>query len=396
MSAVPNVRIELDRSPPRFEPGETLAGTVHLSLPDTESGLEIREVWIRVAYRTPGQGRTDVGGKERVVLDSERRRLEPAEERSYRFDVPAPEGPPTQKGELFAVEWIVQAVADLPGFGQDASTSETFELVDTVVPAAVRAEPSQPKGEIRYVRLTDVPEEEADRIRSIPAVEWMPTDTSSEKRLRWFRSQGPRVQGCLKTCWGCSWLPFLLIPLMPLLVGVGMLRDGSYGLGSALMLVGLGISALWLYFADRRSGGGIRRWFSERVFGTFSLKAALDDLRRGGPIVWFVQLEPRRSVSVRRAIARLELEEQISAKPRQTGESSPTIRRTFGVHTFTLDDALEVSRGEEVLLAGNLTLPASWPASLYGRNSEFRWTLHVDLELDSGPDWHGQVRLDVR
>lgn len=386
------IRIELDRDPPRFQPGDRITGTVHVR---AEAGVDARKVWVRRVYRTSGPGTPAMGDPENVTLDEERQQLGAGDERSYPFELNAPAGPPSQSGEMVTVDWVVHAGVDLPRFKFE-TTFEPFELADTVVPAGAKASPSEPRGELRSVRLADLPAGEAEAIRALPAVGWLPADADAEKRARWYNGLPERAQGCVKTCWGCMWAPFLLIPLMPLLVGINLLRDGQTGLGAALLVIGLTISGIWIFMADRYTGGAIRRWLSERTFGSFALKAKLDELRRGGPLVWFAQVDPHRAVTVRRASARLELEERMSLnRARSGGGKGTTLKKVSGTHTFTLDDAIEVSRGEEVLIAGNLTLPVSWPASLYG-NSEFRWTLYLDLELDGGPDWHGQVRLDVR
>ncbi len=386
------IRIDLDRDPPHFQPGDRITGTVHVRAGEE---LEARKVWVRRVYRTSGRGTPAMGQPERRTLDDDPPPLVAGEERSYPFELTAPEGPPSQAGELVTLGWVIHAGVDLPWHKYE-TVFEPFDLADTVVPPEAKSEPSEPRGELRVVRLAELPGEEAEAIRSLPAVAWLPADAEGEKRARWYNGLPERAQGCVKTCWGCMWVPFLLIPLMPLLVGINFLRDDQPGLGLALVLIGLVISGIWVFMADRYTGGAIRRWFSERAFGAFSLKATLDELQRGGPLVWFVQAEPRRHMTIRRARARLELEERMWHKrSRSSDGKGALLRHVSHVHTLTLDDTVEVSRGEEVLIAGNVELPASWPASLYG-NSEFRWTLYLDLELDSGPDWHGQVRLDVR
>ena len=387
----PDVRVLLDRDPPVFAPGEPITGTVEV---ESREEVDAKRIWVRRAYRAEGERSLDIGATETVELEGARTLLEPGRVYRYGFELPAPEGPATYDGRILELGWAVQAVVELPGISaaKNASDRAVLTLEDPISRSAAGSPEAEP--EIRVVRLADLPPDEARAVAAMPVVEREIGDEPLARLLRW-RREHPRLGcGAIVAALGCFGMPLLLAMAVPAIAALQMLGRGQWLLGGTILLVALLIYSILLRMSDRALGGVIGPALTRARFGGVALKAQVGELRRGGTVSWFVQLDPRRDLTVRQATATLELEEVIHVQ-RSTEGGGVRVTEVPDRRSATLEQPVAAARGETTLVAGRLPLPVDWPASLYGR-SQLRWNLRVGLDLAGGPDFSRQIPLDVR
>jgi hypothetical protein len=95
------ITIETRDGSTRFEPGETVEGTVAWRLSPPPRSVEVRLLWY-----TQGKGDQDV-----VIVESEPFATPGAEDRRG-FVFRVPEGPFSFSGKLISLEWALEAVAE--------------------------------------------------------------------------------------------------------------------------------------------------------------------------------------------------------------------------------------------------------------------------------------------
>jgi len=127
------LEIRFDRPDRTYKPGEKITGTlVVLVGPD----CQCRKITLTPTWTTHGGGREDSATAEGQVLPGAV--WHDVEEASYPFELPAPSGPVSYRGDLFEVAWSLKAVADLP-LAFDAVAEEQFTLAHGDPSAAVAA-----------------------------------------------------------------------------------------------------------------------------------------------------------------------------------------------------------------------------------------------------------------
>jgi hypothetical protein len=97
---VSQIRIELARQSPAFEPGESVEGVATWQLDSPNTALEIHLTW-----RTTGKGIPDSACVETIRIDR------PGTQGSHPFSFKLPPGPYSFSGQLISLTWCIEAEA---------------------------------------------------------------------------------------------------------------------------------------------------------------------------------------------------------------------------------------------------------------------------------------------
>jgi hypothetical protein len=117
------------------------------------SSVELNRVEVRIAlnWRTSGKGDVEQGDEPLAIDVAMDERVEPDALRAFPFTLPAPDGPPTFHGKLLNVDWILEAFVH--------STRGSADAQEDVVLAGARTTilEGKPHGKVRSRALAAVP-----------------------------------------------------------------------------------------------------------------------------------------------------------------------------------------------------------------------------------------------
>lgn len=162
-----DVGLEFDRPDRTYRPGEEITGRVLL-----RSSVELHRCEVRIAlnWRTSGKGDVEQGD-DPIALDlAMDERVEASALRAFPFSLPAPDGPPTFHGKLLSVDWILEAFVHasrgsappLPGASWEFLT-EAADVEEDLVLAGARTTllDGKPHGKVRSRALAKIPTPES-------------------------------------------------------------------------------------------------------------------------------------------------------------------------------------------------------------------------------------------
>lgn len=343
-----DLEIEFDRRDRRFQPGETVTGTVHV---DVSTDCRCRGLTIARLWATHGMGTPTNGSEERRTL------FEGEWEEghySYPFSIELPNGPVSYRGDLLNVDWYLVAEADIP-WSFDPDDERDF----VVEPA--------------YHHI-DEPYRTGDP-------ECRHHEAAEERTVG--------MQGCGKWLVGGTLLMFsgmsctFSIPLF-LMMGDSLV-NGLWGMG----MVGLGGGIFYAFYALV-----LRNWLSERKIGSVDIDVDDQTVPAGESVTVEVSIPPESDAHINEITVLLEGKEKVRYRQ---GTDTKTATREFCEIEETLCDSIDVHLpdGESAQFDHEIAIPDDAPPSFFAYRNKVLWTIRVAIDIEGWPDWSDGIALDV-
>jgi hypothetical protein len=305
--------------------GETIRGVVRLRAP---RALRCRALNVRLAWSLRSGGELRRGVVRSVALGGGRW---PPGERLFDFEIEAPGGPPTELSSLVEFRWRVEARAEL-SFARVRRADAPFTLEAGEGGARVSIDDLAPLE----------PESFALSLAGV-VVLW----TATALMIAGF---------------------------------AGIISEEASGFIRA-------ITALWLLwlvgFALKATIDVVRRPIAERALGLVSLRRVSGDLGRG-PLVIEAAIQPRRSVEVGPACARL-----VARSTYVDSEGRTRVRIDYRSPALRFGGG-PLRRGRAVTWRGAIPVKDGLM-----RRSEGTWTIEVSVPIPRSPDWEGAIALPL-
>lgn len=365
------LEIRLDRTPPRFHPGETVDGAVRVHVNADTYAAPLR---VDVGFEAgTGSGGGSVLPTGVEVFEGEW--LE-GQDLEYRFSVELPPGPFTYDGQIVSLTWQVNAWADVPGLLNPFTIAD----IEVTPDPASEAEPDwigpyDPHADMRG-RVATALESAGREVR--------PPDTVK------LALPLPLKVGCLLVVLG----PFVVLAVgaVALIVATPFMLFGSLHGARPLtrvafaLLVGMMlVSLLRLQF--------VRNWFARLSLGSVQVTVEPELARPGEEVTVRVDFTPRRTMKGATVTARLEGFER--RRQRRPGGGTAVKRHDLYSTkvTLPLSGRLQASRSTRV--EGRVRIPPDAAPSFEVGPEAVLWTVRVTVEVAGGADWEGTEYLAV-
>lgn len=360
------VELRLEREDRVFSPGDPVRGTVQVTCGER---CDIRKMVLKREWRTHGRGTTERGGPEDMVLASQLS-LPSGGTRSFSFEFEAPGSPNTYRGRVINIDWYVRAEADM-AWARDP-TDEQEIIIQTAPDRDGADEPVD--APLRPVRLADLPAGALDRLQAVqPPKRFLLPRRAKEVKLS--SPAGCALVGCL-----------LVVFVLPILLFLGIFASAFVDVapGWVAGLVFLAIAALIGYFVFGN------RLAAQRL-GDTQLKLASQTVRRGSTLVWFLECQPARPVTLRTIVATLICKEVATSG---SGTTRKTHEEVLEQREMRLEN-VDLGGGEAVVFPGRFAIAGDAGCSFKGDTNEVRWDLKVSVDLPGWPDWSRTVPVEV-
>src|SRR3990172_7090821 len=130
--------------------------------------------------------------------------------------------------------------------------------------------------------------------------------------------------------------------------------------------------------------------------GSVQVEVSPLTLARGETVNCTVRLQPRGSIKLTEATAKLAATEHTSPRAGDS-DDAPThpCQQTVFQAREVIADGRTLSAGEEVLLRIALCIPPDAPCTFWGANNKLIWTVAVELKLKGRPDWTRTVPITI-
>lgn len=348
--------IHLEDEGTPYHGGDTVRGYVEVRV---DEDVRCDGLVAECRWRTHGKGSSVHGEPLRLELFQGDWRAGALQR--YPFELTLPHGPFTYHGRYLNVVWEVRAVADVP-WALDPKVER--EIVLAPVPDA----------EPRWVEFLGG----EGTVRLLPPV--------LRTRILGEPDPTPGKASPLGLILGFGCLALFALPAVGLAIGAWVfvsrwLRGEGDPVEALLMVV------MAVVFAIAFLGGGVRlvrRWIARKRLGQVTLKAEPVLLRAGGEVQVEIFCQPQKATTLNAAVARLEAEERVV---RGSGTNRKTYRHTVYSEQTELALGRNLPAGLPFQVQAPVKIPPDAPPSFQAHRNELRWTLTVELDLASWPDW---------
>jgi hypothetical protein len=326
-----DVSLGLDRPDRTYRPGEAITGQVVLRV---EEELTCSEVRLALHWRTSGRGDVEQGEAAALylVLDE---RLEVGE-RAVPFSLVAPDGPPTFHGRLLNVHWVLDAFVHT----NRGAVERQKELV--LVGARSALLHGRLRGKVRTRALADVPPSAAS-------------------------------------------LGLALLVSAIAAVTLAVMGNGAAALSFFMGVIGCGLAIVGV--------GMLLRPLAALRLGRVTLEVP-EEVAPGERLRVAMSFTPPRPVPLNGIRVTLRAEESATSATSGSGPETRTRKRSDFQETVWLSGPKTIEpRG----FTGDVELrvPPDAPASFQTAKNSICWTLHVEVDIPSWPDWSVEVPIVV-
>ena len=362
-----DLQIVFDRDDRTYLIGQKIAGSVRVT---AKEDCVCRKLTIASHWCASGHGTTDQGQpeEEQTLFSGAWRAGETA---AHPFEISAPPGPVTYRGALFNVGWQIRALADVAGI--EATASEDFVLL-----------PGQRSENLPPGTLDELPPQVTELIDK-PAGSY---------------------------AGGCSQVFAILFGVVALFVGLPCLAIGVLNLITFYIQVSLPISiptglvqSIFLIAV-----GGLFTSLGTRAFitllhaavarsrlGAIDVEVSPTPLRPGESVTCAVRLQPRGSIKLTEATAKITATEYaIGRTGNADGAITQTLKQVVHQSSATMVTERTIRGGESAVLTAVLNIPPDAPCTFWGGNNKLIWTLVVEIKMKRWPDWSQSIPLTVR
>lgn len=358
-----DLTIHLDDPSATYHPGDPVGGSLRCV---AHKDSTVKDLSVELLWRTHGKGNRDEGG--RTGLSVFAGELRAGDERSWRFTLTAPDGPPSYAGRIVNLGWLVRAQADVP-WAFDPKCE-----VDVVVHGSGGGgNASGDSGGLKTARQAM-----AQAMAGVGAA-----DRPKRSAI------GCAIFAVIVAVLGV----FVVIPLLGALlslvvVGAAGLSRGDWGEALVLLvplLVGAAVAAIAFKL--------LRPLLASRKIGPVTVTLPGGDHARGGQsLAVEVQTVPRSAGRLKGATVEL-IGEEVAVSG--SGTNRTTHRHRLHTEQMELAAARDFHPGLPMQLRGQVQLPGGAAPSLSTGNNRVHWRLEVHLDIERWPDWTGSQELVV-
>jgi hypothetical protein len=341
-----DVSISLNREDGRYSQGERIQGTVQVQV---REGGECKKLELSLGWSTSGQGSTDRGYYEIRTLFSGR--WTEGQTYSYPFELDAPVGPLSYRGQILSVNWRLIARADVPWIPSvlDPKAERTIEVTPIAGHRDVDYGPS-------YQRPEQRDERQQQMRRFLKTVAWFCAITGSFMILVAILTSLPDDAGSTGPTW-------FLFGLCDFVIGGG-----------------------FYYF-------GTRKTLAERRLGRVEARVVPTIVNRGGMLNCVIGFCPRETVDIEAVTARLIGEERAVDN---SGDSQTTHRKTICDDEIVASTVQRMTVGKRVVLTPQLSVPADAAITFAAPSNSVNWKVRLRIAVKGWPDWVEDYPITVR
>ena len=333
-----DIQIELDGNEPSHRAGDTLTGTVHVSVTDD---CQCDDLLLTLEWFTHGRGNTTT----QVVHQQSLFQGEwtAGDQHQYEFEVELPPGPYTYHGNYLNVDWRLRAHADIP-WAKDPSAEQELLL--------------EPSGTEDDFRAGD-PDVAEDALA--------PTD--DDQAISWSGV----IFGIIFLGVG---LPFLYQSIFSMQVVMGLFSIPFLAAGGFLVYRSL------------------RNALAERRLGNVDVAMNATEARPGERLRCRVSMEPTGTIELNEITVRLHGHERVVSGH---GTNKTTYTHTVHDETTSIRASQQATiHGAFRTFEADVALPDSAPFSFHADANELKWEVEVHVDVPQWPDWSHTETLTVR
>jgi hypothetical protein len=336
-----DLEILLDRPDRAYRPGATIRGMVGVTVNKdcTCNGLTLTREW-----RTHGRGNRSRGGKEADVLFEGEWKA--GEQHVHPFEIEVPDGPLTYHGHHLNVDWYLDARADIP-WALDPKASEEF----VVLPGQ---RPPRHRGPLFVPGRHNTGQGVAGAVFGMAFAGF--------GSVFLFGMSCVLCSGEVGGSDALFMLPFFLIPLVFVAVGVGI------------------------------AFSSVRNRLAARRLGEVEVSLTPEVVTGGEVVQVEVRFTPRASFTLHGATAELKAREEVVS-----GSGTNKRTHTHGIfeRTRVLCEQRELEAGHPVVLQGELQIPRDPAPSFAASSNRLDWKVKILLDAPGWSDWSEEHLVGV-
>jgi hypothetical protein len=340
-----DLRIELDRQPPAYRPGEQVHGKLHVAVNDS---CRCDALTVALQWRTHGKGNTAKGPEDVEPIGSFE--WSPGEASSHPFTFTMPHGPVSYHGQIINVDWYLVARADVPW------------AID-------------PKAEQDILLLPAPPKEAASgTYRGAPML------------APQAHNLGPAQRGSAQSIW----VKFVGVAFFLIFFFVFF--------GSSLFEAGrpnwmlLAFFCVFLFVITRMIWADVRNLAARRKLGEVRLTTDPPFAMRGQAIVVRAALVPLDDARLTRVTTTL-LGEEIAVSG--SGTKKTTHTHKLDAVEAEMSSGMTVTKGQPTELTCTLQVPADAAPTFRAPDNKVRWRVIVHFDIDAWPDLEETLEVDI-
>lgn len=339
-----DLRIEIDRDPPHYQPGETLRGEVVI---EVNADCPCKALSAQFGWRTHGKGNTDEGEPEKLLLGSFD--WQAGQTHRVPFSFLLPRGPVSYHGHLINVDWYVNARADIPW------------AID-------------PKAERDVLLLPAPAEREAQEgYRSAPKRVAQPHVLGT----------GPKSAQSLRVkLFGAA----VFVAFIWFFFGDMLFENGQ---PNWVLFVFFGFA---LFIFGRMLYKDVRNLASQQKLGDLEIVTKPDVVTRGEAITLHTVLAPKSDLTVNAVSATL-VGKEIAVSG--SGTRKKTHTHNLCSRRVELGRDLQLAKGERHELTGQLKVPKDAAPTFRADDNDVRWEVVVDVDIKDWPDFEQVREIEV-